>query len=107
MKNQKLKISYAKNLSASFENSTNIPNKNFKDSDKNELNIYDTLLNTDQLHIRNIFQLHKIFTIIKIIKIFEINKLVEFGYSNSSTLEIIGNKFKYLDILFYDFSKRI
>ena len=106
MKNQKLKISYAKNLSASFENSINIPNKNFKDSDENKLNIYDTLLNTDQLHIRNIFQLHKIFTIIKIIKIFEINKLVEFGYSNSSTLEIIGNKFKYLDILFYDFSKK-
>ena len=68
MKNQKLKISYAKNLSASFENSINIPNKNFKDSDENKLNIYDLLLNTDQLHIRNIFNFIKYLQLSKLLK---------------------------------------
>ena len=34
------------------------------------------------------------------------SKFSEYGFNNSSTLDIIGNRFKYLDIIIFDNDKR-
>ena len=44
--------------------------------------------------------------IINLINYFKLSKFSEYGFNNSSTLDIIGNRFKYLDIIIFDNDKR-
>ena len=100
LKNERLKISYSKNIARNFENS----NKFFKDDifENKEVNIYNTLLSSNQLHLKNIFYLRKIFIVIKLISFLKVSKFSEYGFFNTSILDIIGNRFRYLDIIIFD-----
>ena len=106
LKNEKLKISYSNIISKSFENSNKFINKDIFEFKKNKLSVYKTLLNSSQFHLKNFFYLHKIFLIINLIDFLKVSKLSEYGFNNSSTLDIIGNRFKYLDIIIFDNNKR-
>ena len=106
LKNEKLKISYSNIISKSFENSNKFINKDIFEFKKNKLSVYKTLLNSSQFHLKNFFYLRKIFLIINLIDFLKVSKLSEYGFNNSSTLDIIGNRFKYLDIIIFDNNKR-
>ena len=106
LKNENLKISYSKNISKSFENSNKFISKNIFEFKKNKLSVYKTLLNSSQFHLKNFFYLRKIFLIINLIDSLKVSKFSEYGFNNSSTLDIIGNRFKYLDIIIFDNDKR-
>lgn len=106
LKNENLKLSYCKNLSKSFENSYKFINKEFFEFKKNKQSVYKTLLKSSQFHLKNFFYLRKIFLIINLINYFKLSKFSEYGFNNSSTLDIIGNRFKYLDIIIFDNDKR-
>tara|TARA_B100000989_G_scaffold295376_1_gene276331 strand:+ start:3461 stop:5113 length:1653 start_codon:yes stop_codon:yes gene_type:complete len=106
LKNENLKISYSKNTSKGFENSNKFLSKNFFEYKKNKLSIYNTLLNSSQFHLKNFFYLRKIFLTINLIDFLKVSKFSEYGFNNSSTLDIIGNRFKYLDIIIFDNNKK-
>lgn len=102
LKNEKLKISYSKNEGKNFENSKKFFKKDIFENKNNELYIYKTLLDSNQFHLKNFFYFRKIFIIIKLIYFLKVSKFSEYGFSNTSILDIIGNKFKYLDIIIFD-----